>query len=240
MRKGFTLVELSIVLVIIGLLIGGILVAQSLIGSSAQKGTIKQLSQYDIAVGNFNTRYGGLPGDSTVFNNDGNNNGRIGSIIFGEYAEIGNFWSDLSKAVSLKNIHGADYAAFDALGDTMNDNLTPAFKLRHRSGQPFLGVLDWDYGEGEQNYYIYALAIDNAGIMNTGGGPYDVLTPADVSSLDAKIDDGKPEHGGLMAFTATSPTNCATGTSPNTVYDLSNTDFVCHMIISIGHTGQNF
>ena len=33
-KKGFTLVELSIVLVIIGLLIGGILVAQSLIDSA--------------------------------------------------------------------------------------------------------------------------------------------------------------------------------------------------------------
>ena len=71
MKKGFTLVELSIVLVIIGLLIGGILVGQSLIESAKTTATLQQLSQFDIAVSNFSTKYKQLPGDSKFHGGDG-------------------------------------------------------------------------------------------------------------------------------------------------------------------------
>lgn len=76
-RKGFTLVELSIVLVIIGLLIGGILVAQSLIESAKINKGIQQLQQFDIAVNSFKSRYRSLPGDSDKLEFGGNNNGFI-------------------------------------------------------------------------------------------------------------------------------------------------------------------
>ena len=66
MKKGFTLVELSIVLVIIGLLIGGVLVAQSLIDSAKIQSTIKILGQSDIAISNFKDRYRQLPGDTNL------------------------------------------------------------------------------------------------------------------------------------------------------------------------------
>ena len=53
MKKGFTLVELSIVLVIIGLLIGGILVAQSMIHTAKIQNTVRLIQQMDTAVSNF-------------------------------------------------------------------------------------------------------------------------------------------------------------------------------------------
>ncbi len=77
MKRGFTLVELSIVLVIIGLLIGGILVAQSMIQTVKIQRLTRDLLQYDVAVHNFLLNYKMYPGDSSLFSPPGNNNGII-------------------------------------------------------------------------------------------------------------------------------------------------------------------
>lgn len=84
-NKGFTLVELSIALVIIGLLIGGLLVGQSLIHSAKVQTVVKIVSQYEIAVTNFQVRYKQFPGDSDKFYPAGNVNSLIdeGDQVYG-------------------------------------------------------------------------------------------------------------------------------------------------------------
>lgn len=52
-ESGFTLIELSIVLVIIGLIVGGVLSGQDLIAAAQQRATLKQKEQFDLAT---NTR----------------------------------------------------------------------------------------------------------------------------------------------------------------------------------------
>lgn len=76
-RQGFTLVELSVVLVIVGLLIGGILVAQSMIQTVKAQVMISNLLQYEVAVGNFKTNYKYYPGDSAVFSPEGNQDNKL-------------------------------------------------------------------------------------------------------------------------------------------------------------------
>ena len=49
MKRGFTLIELSIVLVIIGLIVGGILVGQDLINAAAIRAQIAQVEKYQTA-----------------------------------------------------------------------------------------------------------------------------------------------------------------------------------------------
>src|SRR5262249_1408244 len=60
---GFTLIELSIVLVIIGLIVGGVLVGQDLIKAAQIRATVSQIEKYDAAVNTFRGKYNGLPGD---------------------------------------------------------------------------------------------------------------------------------------------------------------------------------
>jgi prepilin-type N-terminal cleavage/methylation domain-containing protein len=60
---GFTLVELSIVLVIIGLIVGGILVGRDLIRASEVRSSVSQLEKLDTAVNAFRLKYEALPGD---------------------------------------------------------------------------------------------------------------------------------------------------------------------------------
>ena len=62
--SGFTLLEMSVVLAIIGLITGGILVGADLIRSAGERGQIAQIQKYQSAVNTFKTKYNGqLPGD---------------------------------------------------------------------------------------------------------------------------------------------------------------------------------
>src|ERR1700751_5263987 len=61
--RGFTLIELSIVLVIIGLIVGGVLVGQDLIRAAEVRATISQIEKYKTAVNTFPGKYNATPGD---------------------------------------------------------------------------------------------------------------------------------------------------------------------------------
>lgn len=62
-QRGFTLIELSIVLVIIGLIVGGVLVGQDLIRAAGERATVTQVERFNQAVNTFFGKYGALPGD---------------------------------------------------------------------------------------------------------------------------------------------------------------------------------
>ena len=62
-QSGFTLVEIAIVLVIIGLLLGGILKGQELINSAKAKSFAQDFRTIQTALYGFQDRYKALPGD---------------------------------------------------------------------------------------------------------------------------------------------------------------------------------
>lgn len=62
-NKGFTLVEMAIVLVIIGLLLGGVLKGQELIDNSKVKKAINDLNAVSVAYNGYLDRYARIPGD---------------------------------------------------------------------------------------------------------------------------------------------------------------------------------
>jgi prepilin-type N-terminal cleavage/methylation domain-containing protein len=134
--RGFTLIELSIVLVIIGLVVGGVLVGQDLIRAAEVRATISQIEKYNTAVNTFRGKYGALPGDlnNTVatqfgfasrgqYPGEGDGNGVIEGIDFNGATEndgfaiftgeLGMFWSDLTYAngMNLGLIEGGFRAA---------------------------------------------------------------------------------------------------------------------------------
>jgi prepilin-type N-terminal cleavage/methylation domain-containing protein len=62
-RSGFTLIELSIVLVIIGLVAGGVFVGQSMIKQATMREVISDFDAYETAVLTYKLKYSALPGD---------------------------------------------------------------------------------------------------------------------------------------------------------------------------------
>src|SRR5437660_8360025 len=62
-RQGFTLVEIAIVLVIIGLLLGGILKGQEMITQAKIKNVVADFSGISAAYHGYQDRYRAIPGD---------------------------------------------------------------------------------------------------------------------------------------------------------------------------------
>ena len=137
-RSGFTLIELSIVLVVIGLLVGGVLVGRDLIKAAEIRATVGQIEKYNAAVNTFRTKYSGIPGDltsrlATQFGmmarsgavGHGDGNGMIehcfsdeGLGMFRLGCEGTLFWKDLSFANLIDG-------SFSAATDSPVTNLTP-------------------------------------------------------------------------------------------------------------------
>ncbi len=63
LKVGFTLIELSIVLVIIGLIVGGVLAGQDLVRAAGERAQISQIEKFNVAVNTFRGKYGEIPGD---------------------------------------------------------------------------------------------------------------------------------------------------------------------------------
>lgn len=91
-QSGFTLVELSIVLVIIGLLLGGIVKAQALIENAQIRADIKKLNEFKIITLLYRDKLSTLPGE------DASNPGRIKTVLSTEQAPTIGYFFDIYQA----------------------------------------------------------------------------------------------------------------------------------------------
>jgi prepilin-type N-terminal cleavage/methylation domain-containing protein len=110
-QKGFTLVEIAIVLVIIGLLLGGVLKGQELIQNAKVKRLVDDMKGTQAMLASYQDRYRALPGDdltaATRFPvlgaspaaTNGNGNGLIAGGKFDNAAvESKSFWQHVRRA----------------------------------------------------------------------------------------------------------------------------------------------
>ena len=113
-RQGFTLIEASVVMIIVGLMLGGVVVGQDLIRSATVRAALSEIEEYQVAVNTFTQKYESLPGDinfdeASAFGfaarsgevGHGDGNGLIEGCGSGETVagcETVLFWADMSLA----------------------------------------------------------------------------------------------------------------------------------------------
>jgi prepilin-type N-terminal cleavage/methylation domain-containing protein len=198
-ERGFTLVELSIVLVIIGLLIGAVLKGQELIDSARMKSQMTQLQSYKTAASIFRDRYNGIPGDyngaeerfgATTDGGFGIADGDADGLIeanAGGTAEDEQFWAHLVATEMLTGIGGDEFI----LGEML-----PSGKVG--GGVNAISVA----ANGNTRNWL------RLGTPNTAGDTTGALMiPADAAELDTQFDDGLADSGDIQA----TGNNCQSG-----------------------------
>jgi len=186
-QNGFTLIEIAIVLVIIGLLLGGVLKGQELINTARVRALSNNIDGITSAWFSFSDRYRAFPGDYSQASvnlpniaaaGDGNGNGLIDSDK--ERAEV---WTHLQAAGYITGSYpdGGTVATktYDCPTTTCPDN---------------------GFGQG--------MVIDRGALQQSaaaaGAAPaHELLSgraiPSDVlAELDRKIDDGTPSAGAMQ------------------------------------------
>jgi len=119
-QKGFTLVEIAIVLVIIGLILGAVLKGQGMIQNSKIKSVIRLADELRAAAYSYQDRYKYLPGDdpqaSTKLGGGATNGDGNGNITGGE---IGQFFLHLSLAGLISGSYTGTNYPTHAFGDNV-------------------------------------------------------------------------------------------------------------------------
>ena len=196
-QSGFTLVEIAIVLVVIGLLLGGILKGQQLINSARVRNMADQSSGVQAAYYGFIDRFRNLPGDMTcpaavaavgsAVSPDncttvvgGNGNGRIDTVI-----ESGAVWSHLSVAGFLTGT----YTGITADGPTYLTGVANGLVPPNAFQGPILLAHLPDYLDGNIEGTVTRL-----GFSFGGNIPVPLLR-----DLDQKLDNGIAGSGVLRA-----------------------------------------
>ena len=183
--KAFSLIELSIVLIIMGLLVAGITGGQSLIQSAKIRSFINEANNYRQAVNTFYTMNERLPGDE---NNYGN------FCIDGDCS--GTYAADIDFDKPFKDLYDAGIIDFKAEecegggeGDDINLGQTNCNGINAPRSKAFKnGAFIFSSVLLDGNYLSFKVYYSNE------------LSSKVAERIDQTIDDGKPGTGNVRAY----------------------------------------
>jgi prepilin-type N-terminal cleavage/methylation domain-containing protein len=260
MNKGFSLIELAIVLVILGLLTGGILTGQNLIRAAELRSVTSQLEAYNAAVYTFQDKYFALPGDLTNATDfwgsaggdgeassagcnsgtftgtqtcNGNGSGVLESYGVGVYAERFGFWQHLANAGLIEGTYNP-VSGTGSSSDSLVGINVPATKF----GDGGITVASHPGFSGSGHFYDMPAAVQFfVGVdKDPGSTRMPLFRPEEAWNIDTKLDDSKPGTGKIRSFKSTSgdTPGCSTSDDPSTAeYAVSSDNVLCSFIYII-------
>lgn len=258
-RSGFSLVELSIVLVILGLLTGGILTGQNLIRAAELRSVVTEFQRYAAATRTFQDKYLALPGDITnatefwaaahstpatckttpspgaaTCNGDGN--GIITHSTVSSNEPFRAFQQLANSGLIEGHYNGVKGPGLYEWDSVIGTNV-PASRVSN-AGWSIAAPMTVTGGSSAYHFdghYGHRLVFGSKTADSTTGSP--ALLPEEAWNLDTKLDDGKPGLGKIRSQKNSSPTSpgCATTNDPSTsTYTLTNTSILCSLIFLPG------
>ncbi|MCH2548375.1 MAG: prepilin-type N-terminal cleavage/methylation domain-containing protein [Alphaproteobacteria bacterium] len=213
---GFTLVEMALVLMIIGLLVGAVLVGKDMITSAEVRSASRQLEEINAAATAFRARFNSLPGDTnkamSLFDTatwTGLQNGNLDHILTdgdksSAYAtkadadefsgELAQFWYHLTASELIKGHY--DTTAKMGEGFPLSKLGVCGVAVANLNGVNADGL----FGTPLKGNYFQIGVVDSP---NPGTDDSFVtencLTAYEARSLDQKLDDGHPLTGRIRA-----------------------------------------
>jgi len=226
-QHGFTLIEIAIVLVIIGLLLGGILKGQELINSARVRNLADNATGIQAAYYGFIDRYRRIPGDwnavqasqaiGVAIVDGGNDNGQIDNPAGANlWQEPNALWVQMAAAGFIQGSYAGALAA-----PTNANGVAP---LNAFNNVMIMGnTLDF-----------LAAPAAQLNLVIGSGVPVDVMR-----ELDLKLDDGTPDAGdlrstvtagALMGAPAQSNAACTIGAAPNIIWNIPADSQACNAV----------
>ncbi len=230
-KRGFTLIELSIVLVIISLIVGGVIGGKSLIKSTTLVSAGNELQSFGVAFNSFGLQYDAKPGDMRDASDywssttNGNGNGLITwhtaggeSPVHIDANESGIVWEHFVLAELL-------------VEKKLNVGVMGQSRYRHakKVKNALYLIVNGDlYGAPTGDGAYNAV---NMGTLVTGAYPNrGALIPRDMLTIDKKFDDGSPVTGAIVATTAMTPEGATLDCHDGTDYEKAVTERSCRLI----------
>jgi prepilin-type N-terminal cleavage/methylation domain-containing protein len=226
-QSGFTLVELSIVIIIIGLIIGGIFSGAKLRDNAQVLDIVKQLTLYEASAIKFKELYGSLPGDivdpsarltncnAVPCSRAGDGDGSLDTaVMVGSgwnaalitSSERFTFWNHLLMAGLITGIQGTDSTAFGD-GQPAAD-IGGGYRIAYYPYSAF-NFMTIDYFP-----HVFIL-LNNASGMFVNGSSDDFIPCKKVEMIDGKMDDGFPFNGKVQVGVG-----CTSTVTSTSVYDV--------------------